>query len=40
MLRSHLDDRSDARMKRHYVLVLVFEAIVVALLWVFSRTFA
>jgi hypothetical protein len=31
---------SDARMKRHYVLVMVFETIFVALLWLFSRTFA
>jgi hypothetical protein len=31
---------SDARLKRHYLLVMVLEAIFVALLWLFSRTFA
>jgi hypothetical protein len=37
---THPDDVSDARMRRHYLLVLVFEAAFVALLWLFSRTFA
>jgi hypothetical protein len=33
-------DASDAPMRRHYLLVLVFEAVFVGLLWLFSRTFA
>jgi hypothetical protein len=36
----HGQDASDGRMRRHYLLVMVFEAIFVALLWLFSRTFA
>lgn len=36
----HPDDVSDARMKRHYVLVVVVEAVVVAALWGWSRAFS
>ena len=36
----HPDDASDVRTRWHYVLVMVFEVLVVALLWYFSRTFA
>lgn len=35
----HSEDASDARMRRHYVLVMLFEAIVVAGLWAFGRLY-
>lgn len=39
-MQVHPEDRSSPQMKRHYLLVLVFEALFVGLLWLFSRTFA
>jgi hypothetical protein len=36
----HGSDVSGPALRRHYWLVMVFEAIFVALLWLFSRTFA
>jgi hypothetical protein len=36
----HPDDVSDARTRRHYVLVVVVEIIFVTFLWFFSRTFS
>jgi hypothetical protein len=35
----HGSDVSGAPLRRHYGLVMVFEAVFVALLWLFSRTF-
>jgi hypothetical protein len=33
-------DVSGAEMRRHYVLVLVCEAVVIAVLWAFARIFS